>query len=56
LAPGASAEVIVSMSKYVELEGGAYAFRLPVCYFPDYGLNEINPTYKQNRLAENHDY
>lgn len=44
------------MSKYVEIEGGAYAFRLPVTYFPDYGQNEINPTYVKNRLAEGHKY
>lgn len=56
LAPGASAEVIVNMSKYVEIEGGAYAFRLPVCYFPDYGLNDINPSYTKNRLERGHEY
>lgn len=56
LAPGASAEVTVNMSKYVEVEGGALSFRLPICYFPNYNLNEINPSYVDNRLAQGHNY
>jgi len=45
----------IKLTKFLEVEGGAYAFRLPVSYFPNYGLGK-NGQYNANKLAEGHNY
>lgn len=51
LHPGKTAKINVQLSKFLEIESGAFAFRLPVNYFPDYTTVEklskiIIPSYK----------
>lgn len=36
LHPGKTAAINVQLSKFLEIEGGAFLFRLPSCYLPDY--------------------
>jgi len=51
LHPGKTAVIKVELSKFLEIESGAFSFRLPVSYFPDYSVIEkktkrVLPSYK----------